>query len=330
MANAATWRDAESRDPGGDAGVPIAGYEPLQSSTIRGGSALVVGLLLLAIAVGGALVACVDLGPRVPRPNVPPAVMVACVVGLFGGPGLFLLLLGLHDTRVARRLADARRVQADEPWRFDHGWCAAGTEDLGLRQALMGLVGWLLAVGMLVPLHLVFLGEARGGVPWLPAFVLGLFDLLVAIGLATLLLGLARRWIRGPARLRFGAFPLRLGERIELFLAPHPSFARAASVHCVLRCVEETNEARRVASTTGGDQTIEVRKIGREHARLEQTLSTEALRRGGEARLVFALPADPALRTRLSALPSWHWELLVQTGAVGSRRDRARFLVPVY
>ncbi|MEZ4334110.1 MAG: hypothetical protein R3F35_20360 [Myxococcota bacterium] len=330
MANAASWSGTESHDAVPDEVAPIAGYEPLQSSTIRGGSALVVGLLLLAIALGGTLVACVDLGPRVPRPNVPSAVMVACVVGVFGGPGLFLLVLGLHDTRAARRLADARRVHAGEPWRFDHGWRAEGTEDLGLRQALMGLVGWLLAVAILVPLHLVFLGEVRGGVPWLAALVLGLFDLLVAIGLATLLLGLFLRLIRGPARLRFGAFPLRLGERVELFLAPHPSFARAASIHCVLRCVEETNEARRVASTTQSGQTIEVRKVGREHARLEQTLPSEVLRMGGEARLVFALPTDPALRTRLSALPSRHWELLVQTGEGGLRRDRARFLVPVY
>ncbi|MCA9504979.1 MAG: hypothetical protein H6748_14430 [Spirochaetaceae bacterium] len=309
----------------------IPGYEPLVSSTIRGGTALGIGLFLVSLCVGAAWVAFGDLPAGVERPNVSPAVFMTVVGGIFGMPGLYLIGQGLVDRRGEARRRRARASRPDEPWLWDHAWHVDGAADLSLRQAVSGALGLGLAVAILVPLHLVFLGEEGPRDALLPTFVLGLFDLLVAISFLTVVHRLAYRFVRGAAHVRFGRFPFRLGERATLRLEPHAAWSRAQDVVAVLRCVEETCEARRGANGPGGDgPTTQVSKVGLEHCRLEQRLPEAALRSGHGVELVFDLPDDACLGTRLGDRPSWHWELTILTGPEGARRERARFLVPVY
>jgi hypothetical protein len=266
-----------------------------------------------------------ELPSSIERPNLPPNLFAAFTFCFFGAPGLFLLALGIVDLRREAHVRQERELYPHEPWRWDYGWDTNGTSDIGLRQSMKGLVGVILAVGIVAPINCVFISEADFSLAIVGFVVLGLFDLILLLSLGTVLYRIITQVVHGRARLKFQHFPLRLGERVELALQSHPAFDDVQELTATLRCVEEQSEARLTTRTgSGSGKTTTVTKVGLQRYCEKNTISDDEVRS-----FTFELPADPDLQTRLSEVPSLHWELLV----VGKRPEgdcQKRFLLPIY
>lgn len=184
-----------------------------------------------------------------------------------------------------------------------------------------------LLAGLLVPLHIAFVTEilSRDGRDshgsWVPVIVLGIFDLVLLLGIGDLALrGL--RWLRfGRLRLECGTIPLRLGEAIRLELVAPAMLAPGQEVAGHLRCVAETFLHRRRGSQ------IHIEQVS--YALHDET-ATSRVGDDGRASFEFRLPGtDEALGNDLVSDPPRYWELEVQAKRPGLDLSE-RFLLPVY
>ncbi|MEQ8790240.1 MAG: hypothetical protein RIC55_28345 [Pirellulaceae bacterium] len=308
--------------------VKVSGYEsPLSSSTLRGKSALVVGGGLALIVAFLCWAAWGELPYGVEPPNVPPIVFTAIAVGVFGLPGLYLLATGLRDVLTDRRNAELRALHPTEPWRYDYRWNETESTDLGLRGVGRSLLGCVLVAGILFPFHYLAFAER------LPIFAfvfIGLFDLLVSLAFGVLAYRVLAEVVHGRSRLRFGAFPFRLGETARLELLPTGRLDDVQSLRCTLRCVEEQCEAVESYNPgPGAKRTRTVILVGFERYAAQQVVEGDATQGGGGIELAFDLPNDPELETRLADRNAIYWELDVEGERPGINYHK-RFLVPVY
>lgn len=310
------------------AGVKIQGYEPLVSSTIRGGAAVFAGLICVAVAGFIVFVAWGNPPRSWPKPSVPHWVLGVTGVGVFGLPGLGVLLLGIADLIAAGRRKGLQARHADEPWKWDYGWRQDAAEDVSLKQVLRGVCAVGMAVAILVPIHLVAAGKA----PW-PVFVgLGFFDLLILMSFGTVLYRLAVQLKFGKARLRPATFPLRLGERAVLRWQPGQAEAALESLTVKLQCVQERYRSHREASSSAEGSTTVVNLDGYEMHGESVELPTPSEVRGrvaGGATFEFDLPANAALSTRLSDYPMRYWQIEM-TGKGPGLDYQKRYILPVY
>ena len=308
----------------------IKDYEPLNSSTIRGKFAVGLGLFLVLLTGGLWYVAWGDLPSSIDRPNLPPNMFAGFMFCFFGAPGLFLVALGALDLRRQSRVRHERELYPNEPWRWDHSWSTDATTDIGLRQVSQGLLAWMMGLGIIVPVNYVFIAEADFSFAAFGLLVLGLLDLILLLSFGTMIYRILAQLLHGRGRLRYQQYPLRLGERAELSLQPHAAFDDVEELKVTVRCVEEQCEARRTTgNTSDAGRATTVRKIGLQHYSVEQTIPGDDVRSSEAVPLTFELPDAPELQSRLSEVPSTHWELLV----VGKRPGidfNKRFLLPVY
>jgi hypothetical protein len=308
----------------------ISGYEPLHGSTMRGGFALGVGVVLLLITASLCWVAWGDLPPSIDRPTVPPNVFAAFAFCFFGATGLFLTCVGVLDLRRAALAARQREIFPHEPWRWDYAWNDRTARDISLRQAAQGALGLTLGLGVIAPLNYVVLYKVDSSFRIFPLCIVGLFDLLLLISLGTVVYRIAAQVVHGRAKLRLADFPLRLGERAELSLAPLAGLRNAQELQCTLRCVEEQCEARRGPNTRpDAGRTTTVNKIGIEHFCAARTLAGDELRPDESLTVAFDLPGDATLQTRLSGTAPLYWELVLEAKRPGIDLYK-RLLLPVY
>ncbi|OGI38860.1 MAG: hypothetical protein A2V91_00780 [Candidatus Muproteobacteria bacterium RBG_16_64_10] len=149
--------------------------------------------------------------------------------------------------------------------------------------------------------------------------VLGIFDLITAALLARGLLLVARRLRYGRTCVRFGTFPFRVGNTLDLAYEGGAALADLRGLSATLRCVEEQIE------TWGRGEDRTTRSVCYQVYGDERTFDTD---RHGRAALSFDLPADlPG--NRLLETPPTYWELEVRAARPGM--DYAGiFLMPVY
>jgi hypothetical protein len=308
--------------------VRIQNYEALTGSTIRGKFALILGFALLNLAGLMCLAAWGGLPSDVAPPNVPPLAFTWIALAFFGLPGIFLMLLGGRDLASDLRVAKEKPLRPNDPWRWDHAWDAAETSDTNLSRVLWTIGGCVIAVSIIAPFNYFAWSE---DLPWFALAGIGLFDLFGLLGVGTAAYRLLAELRHGRSRLRYAAFPLRLGAQARLTLLPAGRLDDVRRLRCTLRCVEERYEARTSGShaeTVGAARTVSV--AGYERHRDEQTLDAFAAQSGAWGiELAFDLPDDPELRTRLSERPPQYWELVVDGERPGVDYHK-RFLLPVY
>lgn len=240
--------------------------------------------------------------------------------------GAYILSWSLSSRR--RRLRALVLSQQGGTWRVDHPWDPLGRlRGDGARALRRHGVAMAVLVAFLIPLHAVFVPEmiSRGdrdpAVLWVPAIVLGVFDLVLVVGIGDLALrGL--RWLRfGRVRLECGTIPLRLGQEIRLDLVAEAVLPTGLELSATLRCVAETFLHRRRGSQTTIEQIS--------YALHEQGGATR-IGDDGRARFEFRLPgAGEALGNDLVSDPPRYWELEVRAERSGLDLSE-RFLLPVY
>lgn len=286
---------------------------PLLPSSI----ALSLGIMLLVFGTG--ISAATAAGWINPDPRYPPWV-------LFGVSGFFLLGGGWVAGRAAAQIRWNRRAQDfPEAWQRDYPWPEHAVLDDSNRALVYQIAGLSIFGMLLLVLHALYLSrpihwkEFLEDGRWVPAVVLGLFDLVFILGLGHLLYRLAQRLRFGRLRLVFEqGLPFFLGGKLRGRLEGHPKLARATRAEAVLRCVDEFY----VNDGSSRSKQHVMQAVYEEPQPLSFDLA-------GTADIRFDLPAD-GLETCLAGLPATrYWELVVRVAFPGVDYEGV-FLVPVY
>jgi hypothetical protein len=240
---------------------------------------------------------------------------------IFAASALQFIQRSVRSIVRERRWARLRALGDPAPWRSEFPWDRRGS--IGDSGRVFGAALFALA-GMsafLVPFAWLAFSPLRGLDSWAFRGSIAFFGLFLAGLAGWVAYLLARRLKYGPGFLRFGHFPFLLGEAADLRLEP-PRHARGLRrLEVALRCVEERIERQR-------DREGEHAFVSRWQLWAE-TRTVDADLGGSGLELSFALPADPALGTRLSAESPRYWELVARGAAPGVDYASA-FLVPVY
>jgi hypothetical protein len=245
-------------------------------------------------------------------------------LGLVGGMGLLFAFAGflivLHGIRGLFRAAGVRRRKRErphEPWYWDHPWNAEGESTGGFGEQVKGLFGLGLFALFLAPFNWIGY-TTRDGI-WIA--VVGLFDLILVASLGAFIYQFAR-WVQyGGSRLRFAAFPFFLGGPFEAYLEGAHRLRSFRSLAITLRCVEETYERQGRSTNVVCYQIYEDRE--------QWTAATSPAGDASDLRIVFSLPVEKELATRLAQAPPRYWELELAADTPGIDY-KATFLVPVY
>lgn len=266
------------------------------------------GIFFLLMGMG-----LVNVGPK---PNAPLWV-IAWVGGSFMIAGGVVLL-----RMVQHRLRELRNAARPESWRRDHHWEGMEVRDDSGRALNFHAVAILAMTSLLVPLHWAFWPGRHGALEifdLVPAFVLGVFDLVLLIMAGTLAYKLLQ-WARyGRSRLILNSLPFFLGKEFGARFSGPKVLAGSSSPSAVLRCVEDKVVSQQVAG--GQSKSISSSVIYEESKPL-------ALDSEGGADVHFTLPAD-APGTRLGDVPAVYWEVVVKAPLPGVDFESV-FLVPVY
>lgn len=303
-------------------GFPRKRIEPIVGGAIRGKAACVVGLLVLAIAGGFCYVAWGELPTGTKRPTVSPELFTGIAVGIFGMPGLYMLVRGLIDNWY---LAQARRGEAfypDEPWLWDYRWNSLSTGDIQWRQHFKAVTGLLLGICIMVPFHWLVIEEE---LPWFVLAGLILFDICMLLAAGTIVARIARELAHGRSRVSYTHFPLRLGEMVKLQLEAANRLDDLQSLRYTLFCIQEECITRKHGSSNVTEC------VARPLYEVQQELDKNSLfsLAGGTLPLEFELPDSPDLATQLSAKMPRYWLLQVEGKRSGLDYEK-RFLLPIY
>jgi hypothetical protein len=321
-----TTTDPSLRTPaaGGAAGEPRAlpAHETLVTTTVFRGTALVLGLFVLALGAFIALVA----GDVVHVPDASfhaPRLVVGLIgAGTFGVAGVVFVLRGARGIARARRGDRERLLAPEAPWRWDRAWGRGGEDAPHWSRARRAVYGsaWFcafLAAGIAVAFTTGAPTPVRAGVLVMSA--IGLVPLWRAARCAAE----AARY--GRTFVRWNPFPAFVGERITVSFGvtrAEPAFSRMTFR---LRCIEE-----RVVETSSGRGSADAKIVAFALHEVTRTLDAEGdmPRPHVEAVLPFEIP--PGLPgTDLSGDLPTYWELDVLGEAPGVDY-RMQFLLPVY
>jgi hypothetical protein len=273
------------------------------------------GGLFLAVGLGIAIPMALGLAET--SAGVPQWVGTMAGV-LFAVAGLAVIVPGVRDLGLKRRIERLRVHHAREPWVWDHTWDAHGSADdtgRSIRTTLAFTVFVTLfaaiptGVGFFTPerplpfrIAAVAMWLMAGGMGWWSAYLIG------------------RRMKYGTTRIAFRRFPFAPGSEVEIAMVSTRQLAVVPELVATLRCVQERYETKR---DSRGRKTTEVVSY--------EVWASEPMRaevKRGELGWRFAVPATVP-GTALSERPPRYWELAVKGEAPGI--DYAGvFLVPVY
>jgi hypothetical protein len=293
--------------------VTLTGHTARGRSTSRSGFLIAFGLLFVAVGVGVGWLAF-------RQPDWSDKTTLAlqswfCII--FAGAGLALSLSGvaaiIRRSRIERRM----RQHADEFWAGDYPWNPDGAREHPISASLQGLVGLLAFALFLAPFHWMVVKSLHDGVLFV-LFVVGIFDLVLALMVWVWLQGILRALKYGAAWIRFDTCPFYLGEMVAVRLGCR-SFATLTKIVVTLRFVREATEMH-------GDST---RTVCYEHWAEKRTFTPEQMASREELAVTIQLPPDKTLETCLSESPASYWEVEMKGEASGID-EVATFLVPVY
>jgi len=260
--------------------------------------------------------------------NDKPNLIVGALAAVFAGVGLWLFLHGAV-TKIKSLISDYRyRRHPDEPWIWDHRWNPRMARTKEGRSILLGFLFVLLFACFLLPFNWWAFGSPFS---WLPAsnecsnpvvvVVIIPFDLVWLFCIGYMVYALVRYIKYGNSRLHFSSFPFYLGGELRATLSRVGRLRRARTLTIRLVCVEETFETREKNRSAGMCYALYEDK---------QVLTAKELReiQGRTLPVAFPLPFYPPA-TRLTARPSYYWEVVVTADIKGIDYE-AVFLVPVY
>jgi hypothetical protein len=291
----------------------IAKVDTRLQRTAYGGPALVMGVLFTALGVFLAL-GGFGLIPLGGKANAPLWVIGAIGVA-FALSGLLLILHSLRAMLHRRRVANIRRRHLHEPWMLDYPWDPSGVRDAPAERWVSALMGSVLIGAFLVPFNWWAWLSREGNL--FVQIITGVFDLLLAILLVTLLYRLLQYAKYGRSRLHFDHFPFAPGEELRVAFQPN----RGKRLSVTLRFVEERIERRGRGSG---------RAMHRSYEHYRETREIDPPERGGEVPIALSIPDQPGWVTRLTADPGVrYWELVVESREPGID-FRTTFPLPVY
>lgn len=275
--------------------------------------ALVMGPLVVLIGLIALVAALTGARPREER-RLPrrPAVLVGTAL-LASAVGVWMFTQGLRASRERSHRGHVVKRGPRTAWDVDGPWDPAGTRDESLHDTIAPLGTGLAMLLVMAPYTEVafFFPDSN----WQKRAIMAAANLVAAGFLARGLYLLARRVRFGQSSLAFASFPFFLGGPLEVVFRSLASAREFETLVATLRCIEERRE--HVAGK-------------KDFVRREIWMAEQAVPHPSDpVRLVFALPEDPALATRLAVPEPRYWEL-----EVAGRRPgidfHATFLVPVY
>ncbi|MBI2919558.1 MAG: hypothetical protein HYY18_00570 [Planctomycetes bacterium] len=275
--------------------------------------ALVIGPLVVLIGLIALAGALRGVRPRQEH-ELPqhPAVLVGTAL-LASAVGVWIFAEGLRASREAPRRWSVLSRVPPTAWHADYSWDATGTRDETLRDAIGPLgVGIAMALLMAPYTEVAFFFPDSN---WKKRAIMTAGN-LVAVGFLAYGLYLGARRVRfGQSSLAFASFPFFLGGPLDVVFRTSASAREFHMLEVTLRCIEERRE-----DTFGRNEFV----------RREIWMAGQTVPRPSDPmRLLFELPGDPALATRLSAPEPRYWELDV-AGRRPGLDFHATFLVPVY
>ncbi|MHC4811577.1 MAG: hypothetical protein ACYTFN_00675 [Planctomycetota bacterium] len=290
--------------------------QPRCMTPMNGWQPFLFGSILTAVSIP-----ILWFGPAQASRGVPPWIVQA-VGGCFLAVGLLILLFGFRQWRRRRRQRDLLEQRPGEAWYADHDWDPQREYD---DNSYVGFATFM--VFFLSPFNWWAFVSDYGLLP--VKLIVGLFDLVLVCLVGVFVYRVVQILKYGRAYVRFGRFPYRLGEVINLHFGMRHDLRSFDRIKLQLRFVEEVfentghgqNRSARVAAYElwSDEEVVEMAEIG---SGLDMS--------GGEVEVSFQLPANhPEYLTSLAERPPKYWELWVHAEAIGVDFD-AVFPLPVY
>ncbi len=296
----------------------MKGEHAQSGTTIHGWGAVLFGIPFLVVGVLIGLVA-LKIIPGDKNDVHAPMWVLGAAGAMFGLPGAWMMIHGARGLSRKVRLEEGKKIRPDRPWLWDYDW-----EPLGISENKKKTVIKHFAIGLFL---LVFLAPFNwwaflsGEGQLMLFFVVGLFDLILLLVLGNAFYKLFQFFKYGDSRLRFGDFPLFLGQQATLTLEGLPRQMDKLEVN--LRCVEEAYEIRG-SGKNRSQQVVCYRRYGE-----ERKLRPEEFPQNGVLKMEWDLPENPDLATRLSERPAYFWEIEIEAATPGIDYC-SKFLLPVY
>ncbi len=251
-----------------------------------------------------------------------PSWMLSFIGGVFGLPGLFLVVHGVLG--ILRKAAHDREAaqNAGQSWHADYHWHREGCTFSAFHAMLGRLLAALLWSLFLVPFFWIGLHEHGMARVFLAGAILfALLGLIFWYRWAQMLADLLRY---GNSFLNYDQFPYFLGSSFRARLRAPKHVSELDELTFILRCVQE----KYVTTNTGNNH--ETKVVCYELYKDSHTLSRDQIigLAGGDFPIDFPLPPDQHTTT-LCYNPPTYWEI----EARGNSKDanyQAYFLIPVY
>ncbi len=281
--------------------------------------------MVMAIIVMGAGLPIILIGSRVipvdPDSVHAPYWILQVVGGIFASAGLMLLIASIRAIAKRRRRDDLLMRRPREPWLADHPWDKLRATHSSLGAAFQYFWGALfMSIFMSVFNWWAFFSDRSN---FFIIGIVGIFDLIILIIFGSALYQLIRFLRYGSSEVRFGSFPLFLGDEIRLrFKASSPILA--PKIVFTLRHIEELYEKR--GSGDDASPTLVCYELYSD----EKTVELDGRSRMGapDLEIAFKLP-EGQFQTRLCEMPAYYWELEAHAQTEGVDYN-AKFLLPVY
>jgi hypothetical protein len=283
------------------------------SSRVQGGTRLSVfmGPFLLAVGILSLVLTAKGIRPNPSRLPERPWVQVG--LALFGlCVGGWMTADGLRAWRETERRREVLRAGPRTAWAVDHPWNPAGAQDDAFVEAAGPLGSGIAMLLLMAPYTEVAFFSPAG--TFRARLIMACGNLLASVFLGRGLYLVARSLQFGRSTLEFAMFPFFLGGPLDVVFRTSVKARAFDNLRVTLQCIQERPAG--VMSTKLAPFVI---------WKSEQMVPTPT----DPVRLLFELPEDPALATRLVAPEPRYWKLEV----VGERAGidcRAEFLVPVY
>jgi hypothetical protein len=299
----------------------LGAQEAISETTIHGWPSIFLGLLvgtvgILIILVGIDIIVAPDESFHVPR-------IVVAIFGLvFALVGFPLIANGIFGQKRKSNKKKSLELNSDQPWLADYQWNPSHAPNLGIARLRRHLWGIVFISLFLAPFNwFVFLAAHGPGISF--ALIVGLFDVILVLGIGYLIYRWAKRNKYGTSTLAFTHFPFFLGQPLAATLAIQRSATQLGPITLTLRCIEEHYETRQrdgsqaiVSTQIWADSKIHDSPGPTSHDHLQIPVA-------------FDLPADLIYTTQLGERPARYWELSAKADAPGIDYD-ARFLIPIY
>ena len=192
--------------------VELHGRQPVSRTTIHGWPSVLFGS---PFAGAGTFILLIGLGKIEMDPgkiHAPMWVISACGL-MFLLAGLWLIWHGLDGVRRKAKIKNVKTTRASSPWLWDYEWQALGISDNKLKKVLHGFIMLSIVSVFLAPFNWWAFYSNEG--PLMVKIIVVIFDLIFGLGGGYYFFHNLALYLKyGNSRLRFGSFPVLLGDRL--------------------------------------------------------------------------------------------------------------------